>query len=78
MSDDSDTHELDVTGLICPLPVLKIARRLRTMSPGSELAVTATDPATQIDVPHYCAESGHELLDAAQDGTLYRYTIRRS
>lgn len=53
---------LDTLGLLCPLPVLKARKRLKTMAPGQVLRLLASDPAALIDVPHFCAESGHELL----------------
>lgn len=70
---------LDTTGLLCPLPVLKARKRLKALAPGSVLRVLTTDPAAVIDFPHFCAESGHELLsmDAAADGG-HVFLIRRS
>lgn len=70
-------HELDATGLLCPLPVLKARKRLAGMAPGAVLRLIATDPAAVIDVPHFCAEAGHELIDTAEDGAARIYLIRR-
>lgn len=75
---DVGGEDLDVRGLLCPLPVLKIAKRLKTMAPGAVLKVVATDPATQIDVPHYCAASGTELVGQSAGAGLFRYTLRRA
>ncbi len=55
-------EELDATGLICPLPVLKLRRRMRFLAAGSILKLSTDDPAALVDVPHYCAESGNKLL----------------
>lgn len=57
--------ELDARGLICPLPVLKARKRLSALAPGAVLKVVADDPASVIDMPHYCAESGHRLIAQA-------------
>ncbi|MHA1545007.1 MAG: sulfurtransferase TusA family protein [Alphaproteobacteria bacterium] len=73
----SDDHHLDTKGLMCPLPVLKIRKRLMAMEPGDRLWVEATDPAAQIDVPHFCAEVGHTLVDSAAQNGVYRFTILR-
>jgi tRNA 2-thiouridine synthesizing protein A len=54
--------EVDAAGLLCPLPVLRARKRLAVMAPGSVLRLLATDPAAVVDVPHFCAEAGHELL----------------
>lgn len=55
---------LDARGLRCPLPVLKARKRLEQIAPGGVLEVLADDPAAWIDVPHFCAEAGHELVDS--------------
>ncbi|MEO1613104.1 MAG: sulfurtransferase TusA family protein [Pseudomonadota bacterium] len=67
--------ELDARGLLCPLPVLKARKRLQALASGEVLEMLADDPAAVVDVPHFCAEQGHELIgqDPAEGGaTLYR------
>jgi tRNA 2-thiouridine synthesizing protein A len=73
---DPRTH-LDATGLLCPLPVLKARKRLQALASGDTLTVLADDPAAIVDVPHYCAESGHELLSSQIDGAVQTYVIRK-
>ena len=75
MTDAKDT--LDATGLLCPLPVLKARKRLKGMDPGAVLTMLADDPAAIVDVPHFCAESGHELLEQSSDGDAQVYVIRK-
>lgn len=75
MNDISDT--LDAIGLLCPLPVLKARKRLKSLSNGDILMLLADDPAAVIDVPHYCTEAGHTLLEMAEDGSVQTYLIRK-
>lgn len=70
-------EEIDAAGLLCPLPVLRARKRLLAMRPGAVLRLVATDPAAIVDVPHFCAESGHEFLGATEDGPARAYLIRR-
>ncbi len=70
-------HELDAVGLLCPLPVLKARKRLQGLQPGQVLRVLADDPAAVIDVPHFCAESGHELAGQGDEGAVQVYYIRK-
>lgn len=74
---DTWDDELDAAGMLCPLPVLKARKRLGAMAPGAVLRVLATDPAAVVDMPHFCAEAGHTLLSATEDGTVQVYLIRR-
>lgn len=69
--------ELDARGLLCPLPVLKARKRLGGLAKGDVLAMLADDPAAVIDVPHFCAEQGHELLSSAPRGGATVYRIRK-
>ncbi len=71
------THDLDAIGLLCPLPVLKARKRLMALASGDLLHVRADDPAAIIDVPHFCAESGHELVDTQDQGAVQVYVIRK-
>ncbi|WOF75387.1 sulfurtransferase TusA family protein [Parvibaculaceae bacterium PLY_AMNH_Bact1] len=67
---------LDVTGLTCPLPVLRAQKRLRELAPGVVLKVLATDPIAAIDFPHFCHESGHELLDSTEESQVLIFRIK--
>jgi len=71
-------EDLDATGLLCPLPVLKAAKRLRSMQTGTVLRLLTDDPAAVIDVPHFCAEQGHELVSSSDENGTQTYLIRRA
>jgi tRNA 2-thiouridine synthesizing protein A len=75
--DIKNTH-LDARGLLCPLPVLKARKRLQSIAVGETLTMVADDPAAIIDVPHFCAEAGHELVSSETDGADQTYVIRKS
>ena len=68
---------LDTTGLLCPLPVLKAAKRLRGMASGATLEVTADDPAAVLDVPHFCAEQGYTLVSSDDNDGVQTYVIQK-
>lgn len=70
--------EIDVRGLMCPLPVLKARKRLAAMKAGETLKVLATDPAAAIDFPHYCQESGNELVSQSDDDGVLVFVIRKT
>ena len=72
-----DMQELDTLGLLCPLPVLRARKVLQGLPAGSLLAVLADDPASVIDMPHFCAESGHSLVRQSEENGVYRFVIRR-
>ena len=69
--------DYDASGLICPMPVLKARKRLMALRPGQILRLTATDPMAVIDVPHFCHQSGHELVRTTDSGSARTYFIRK-
>ena len=71
-------QELDATGLLCPLPVLKARKRLAALSVGQSLTVLTDDPAALIDIPHFCAEAGHDLTASDTDSPIARWVIRKA
>ena len=72
--DDADLVAMDLTGLKCPLPVLKVRRQIGQIPAGGILVVIADDPAAPLDFEHFCQTGGHDLLESiAKDGV---FTIR--
>ena len=68
---------LDMRGAQCPWPVLKARKRLETMVEGAVLTLLATDPMAQVDVPHFCGEAGHQLLEAVAQEGVWQFKIMR-
>ena len=73
----SEQETLDARGLLCPLPVLKVQKRMRLLAAGEELIVLTDDPAAEIDMPHYCAESGNVLVSAEDHEGGHRFRLRK-
>jgi tRNA 2-thiouridine synthesizing protein A len=53
---------IDATGLSCPLPVLRVQKAIGSLNSGDMVTLHATDPMSWLDIPHYCQQSGHELI----------------
>ena len=68
---------LDTTGLICPLPVLRARKALKTLAVGEVLEVRASDPASARDFPAFCEAAGHRLLDACEQEGLFLFRIEK-
>jgi len=69
---------VDARGLKCPLPVLKMEKRLAALPAGAALTVLATDPIAKIDIPLHCTQNGHACTASTDaDGTL-RFEITKA
>ena len=70
---------LDAKGLLCPLPVLRAKKCLKTLPLGGILRIEATDPGALTDFPKFCEQTGYELVEASQgDGGVLVFRIRRT
>jgi tRNA 2-thiouridine synthesizing protein A len=71
--------ELDCRGLVCPAPIIELARHVGDVEIGELLGVLATDAAARADVPAWCRMTGHAYVgeEKADDG-VPRYVVRRT
>ncbi len=68
--------EIDVVGLKCPLPVLKLKKRIEPLDPGSVVKLLTSDSTTLNDVPNYCELAGHEVIASETTGGQHTFWIR--
>jgi len=68
---------VDARGLKCPLPVLKVEKRLAQLPAGASLVVLATDPMAKVDIPLYCRQHGHDCAVDSAEGVA-RFSIRKA
>lgn len=67
---------IDCRGLKCPLPVLKLEKRIEAAAAGTVLVVLATDPMAKIDIPLYCRQHGHGCEVSSQTDVLRFEVVR--
>lgn len=70
----TEPQTIDARGLKCPLPVLKMEKRLGSLPVGASLIVLATDPMARVDIPLFCKQNGHDCTVSTEDDTL-RFSI---
>lgn len=67
---------IEARGLLCPQPVLLLARAARSLPPGGTIALVADDPAALTDVPAWCRLRSAELVEMVPLGAATRYVVR--
>ena len=70
-------QELDVSGLQCPMPLLKAKLALNAMAPQQVLKVIATDPGSERDFFAFVQHSRHAILAFEKQGASYCYWIKK-
>lgn len=73
----TDLETIDARGLKCPLPVLKMEKRLAALPPGAPLLVLATDPMAKVDIPLFCRQQGHDCA-VTTEGDVLRFAITKA
>lgn len=69
---------LDCYGLLCPMPIIKIAEAIKDLPPGQVLEVIATDEGIVSDLPAWCRRTGHEFLGIEERDGEYIGYIRKA
>lgn len=59
---NSADYVINAEGLLCPMPVLKLAKKATQVDAGSIIELRATDPMSPIDAEHFCGKKGYDFL----------------
>ena len=68
---------VDARGHRCPVPTLRLRRACEAAPPGATVRLLADDPLARIDVPHYVAEAGLELVTLESEGPQVVAVVRK-
>ncbi|HCS47724.1 MAG TPA: sulfurtransferase TusA family protein [Candidatus Aminicenantes bacterium] len=69
--------KLDCFGLLCPMPIIQTAKKIKELRTGEVLEVFSTDEGIKGDMPAWCKMTGQEFLGLEQDGEIYRVYVRK-
>jgi tRNA 2-thiouridine synthesizing protein A len=70
--------KLNLEGLLCPIPIVKVSQAVKTLKVGDVLEATATDPGVLADIPAWTKSTGNELISIEKDGKLIRFLVKRT
>jgi TusA-related sulfurtransferase len=71
------TTELDLSGLMCPMPLLKTKQALNRMETGEIIKVTATDPGSERDFHVFARQSGNTLVHFQHTDERFCYWLQK-
>ena len=69
--------EIDLTGLYCPLPVIRAREEVDRIAVGDSLKIMADDPAAEEDLKRWATRSGHEVVGSSKNGDVITVVVRR-
>jgi len=74
---DSEETVVDARGHRCPVPTLRLRRAMEGLGSGAVVRLLANDPMARIDVPHFAAEAGLEVLETSDDAGALSFRVRK-
>ena len=70
--------ELDCSGMLCPLPVVKTSQAIKTIEVGQVLKMISTDPGAPPDMEAWSRQTGHEILESTEEDGVYIFHLQRT
>lgn len=70
-------HLIDIKGLCCSAPVLRLTREFKVFSSGAVVKVVSDKCSMINDIPSYCRMTGNELLKQEESSGLFYFWIRK-
>lgn len=68
---------LDCYGLLCPMPIIQTAKKMKELEVGEVLEIVSTDEGIKSDMPSWCKMSGQEFMGLEEDGEVIRVYVRK-
>ncbi|WP_025026113.1 CoA-disulfide reductase [Caldalkalibacillus mannanilyticus] len=68
---------VDVSGLTCPMPIVKLKKAIEVLESGQVLELHATDKGILNDLPAWSKNAGHTLLKTEQDDKVIKFWIEK-
>ena len=69
---------MNLRGLKCPLPALRVRKKLSGLNSGDIVVAECTDPLAAIDIPNLLRQTGDTLVDKAEADGVLTFRIRKT
>jgi tRNA 2-thiouridine synthesizing protein A len=79
MAQETKTDQtINLEGLLCPMPVVKVSQAIKNLPVGGVLEATATDPGVLADIPAWARSTGNEVISMEKQGKVIRFLIKKA
>jgi CoA-disulfide reductase len=68
---------VDVSGLTCPMPIVKLKKGIELLDSNQVLELRVTDRGALNDLPAWSKNAGHTILKTEQDDKLIKFWIKK-
>jgi tRNA 2-thiouridine synthesizing protein A len=68
---------LDCYGLLCPMPIVQTAKKIKELEFCQILEIVSTDVGIKEDMPAWCRQTGQEYLGLEEDGEVFKVYVKK-
>lgn len=68
---------LDTLGDLCPIPIVKITKAIKSIKTGETITLISDDPGIEVDLPAWCASFGHQIISITESDGVYRGIVKK-
>ena len=69
---------LDCKGLLCPMPIIKLSKAIKTVGVGELIEMWTTDPSSIPDLEAFQKLTGHQVLSRERQSGAFRFLVQRA
>lgn len=69
-------HVLDVLGLACPEPIVRLQEYVAGLPAGAVIEVLSDDGGIQWDLPAWCSSTGNRMLEMVEEDRVWRGRVQ--
>ena len=77
MSDVTPDLDLDLRGLLCPMPMVEVSQNISKVPVGGIVRAVATDAGAMADIPAWAKSTGNEVLSAEKTDGEFVFLVKR-
>jgi tRNA 2-thiouridine synthesizing protein A len=70
-------QNLNLEGLLCPIPIVKVSQAIKSLPVGGVLKATASDPGVLADIPAWAKSTGNEVLSMERQGKVITFFVKK-
>lgn len=68
---------LDCRGQLCPVPIIRLSKAVKSVQVGQLVKMLATDPGSDPDMKAWEKQTGHAIVSSSHDGKEFQFVVRR-
>jgi tRNA 2-thiouridine synthesizing protein A len=69
---------VDCRGQLCPVPIIKLSKAVKSVQVGQLVKMIATDPGSMPDMKAWEKQTGNVIVSSSHQGKEFEFVVRRT